>query len=86
MPYIKNERKAQLYNPNDLTTFANPTTAGELNFYITTILQHYFKHNGTNYQAINDISGAMTECLAEFRRRVVVDYENKKIQENGDCY
>jgi hypothetical protein len=41
---------------------------------------------GQSYQTFNDISGAMTEALAEFRRRIIVPYEDRKIKENGDVY
>jgi hypothetical protein len=78
MPYIKiGERKAAREHPSG---------AGELNFAITVLLIKYAYAKGLSYQTINDISGACTEALAEFRRRVVVPYEDKKIQENGDVY
>ena len=82
MPYIKEEDRQQLSGCGGRMS----KTAGELNYILTVIILEYFKNNGANYQAINDISGAMTECLAEFRRRIVVDYEEKKIKLNGDCY
>jgi hypothetical protein len=53
---------------------------------VTLLLKSYWTHSAKNYAAINDISGAMTEALAEFRRRVVVDYEDEKIKINGDIW
>ena len=46
----------------------------------------YIKRLGLNYQNINDIVGALDGAKAEFQRRVVVDYEKAKIEENGDVY
>lgn len=59
---------------------------GELNYQITLLLIQYWQNGPRSYQAINDISGACTEALAEFRRRIVVGYEKNKIIDNGDVY
>jgi hypothetical protein len=77
MPYIKQEarRYAEI----------GPTTAGELNFALTMLIKGYWE-DGKNYQAINDILGALEGCKAEFYRRVVVEYEQQKMKENGDVY
>ena len=80
MPYISQERRKVL----DAIPVA--TTPGELNYVLTMSLLDYWKTRPQNYQTINDISGAATEALAEFRRRVVVDFENQKALENGDIY
>ena len=77
MPYIKSDRYQ--------TAITHPGNAGELNYAITRLLIQYWMTHG-NYQGINDISGACTEALAEFRRRVVGKYEDQKIAENGDVY
>jgi hypothetical protein len=80
MPYISQERRKVL----DAIPVA--TTPGELNYVLTMSLLDYWKTRPQNYQTINDISGAATEALAEFRRRIVVDYENEKCNANGDLY
>ena len=86
MPYITEAAKLHLQscNPDGSEAFAR--VSGELNYQITMLLKTYWDNHGPNYQAINDIVGATAGALAEFQRRVVVDYENKKITENGDCY
>ena len=84
MPYITQERRAAL--AHTLTPKPDtPKNAGELNYVITMLLLQYWREHG-RYQAINDISGACTEALAEFRRRIVPKYEDQKIRENGDVY
>jgi len=79
MPYIK---------PSDRVIIMNgfsPTTAGELNYLITTEIIRYYNRN-KNYQAINDVVGALEGAKLEFYRRVAAPYEETKIQENGDVY
>ena len=77
MPYIDGERREKL-------RYQHPETAGELNYVFSGIAISYLKSKKLNYQTLNDISGAFTEALNEFRRRVIVPYELEKIAENGD--
>lgn len=80
MPYIEVEdRKAILAGDKVLTS-------GELNFAISDLLNTYIKDNGLNYSAMNDVMGALEGAKFEFYTRVVVPYEDKKIDENGDVY
>jgi hypothetical protein len=79
MPYIRNILRVAIAEGSP------PQNAGELNYCITKMLLEYMGDK-YDYQKLNDISGAMTEALAEFRRRVIVDYEQKKIETNGDVY
>ena len=78
MPYINEEQR--------LRASSCPVNAGELNFAVTVLIINYFQRSGQNYQAINDIVGALDSAKAEFQRRVVAPYEDKKIEENGDVY
>lgn len=79
MPYIAKEVREQLANGERM-----PSTPGELNYVFSGIAISYLKSKKLNYQTLNDISGAFTEALNEFRRRVIVPYELEKIAENGD--
>jgi len=63
-----------------------PKTPGQLNYLFTTMLSQYLQLNGTSYQTINDIVGALEGAKLEFYRRVAVPYEDQKIKENGDVY
>lgn len=78
MPYISKDRRRQL-------EYADERTSGELNYQITCLIREYWRRTG-NYQGINDIIGALEGAKAEFYRRIVVPYEDKKIVENGDVY
>lgn len=87
MPYIKQERRDELNTHGQFAPGDQPLTAGELNYAITVLLLQYWRQSGpANYQRINDIIGACEGAKVEFQRRIVGDYEDRKIIENGDCY
>lgn len=78
MPYIKKERRNFLLD----SPAENP---GDLNYIISECIQDYWVEH-QNYQAINDIIGALEGAKLEFYRRVAAPYEDQKIKENGDVY
>lgn len=80
MPYIKKKQR------NGFTGGGPALDAGELNYLLTLTVIEYVQDHGLSYKTLNDVSGALTECLAEFRRRVIAPYEDSKIAENGDVY
>jgi hypothetical protein len=81
MPYVPQKRRAALAHAG-----SKANDAGELNYQITRLLVFYTQHHGIKYKTFNDISGACTEALAEYRRKVVAPYEDVKCTENGDVY
>ena len=81
MPYIKETDRWHLEDGG------LAMTAGELNYQITTVIMEYLIGQGTtSYKSINDILGALEGAKLEFYRRIVVPYEQEKIEENGDVY
>lgn len=83
MPYVNAARRLML-NKQGIEGCEKP---GELNYLITQMLTRYFhRTGGANYQAINDILGALEGAKLEFYRRVAVPYEQMKMEENGDVY
>lgn len=78
MPYIKDESRSWAE--------ADPGTPGELNFAITSLLIGYLASSAGDYTTMNEIVGALECAKQEFYRRVMVPYENAKIEENGDVY
>lgn len=79
MPYIKQSDR-DLF---DIDVY--PNKPGELNYIFTKIAIQYWNER-KNYDAINDIVGALEGAKLEFYRRVAVPYEESKIKENGDVY
>lgn len=78
MPYISQDRRAFAVN--------NPETPGELNFALTRIINVYLRRQPYNYQTLNDVLGALEGAKLEFARRVLIPYEQDKLDLNGDCY
>ena len=90
MPYIlqKNREKfevALLQLEEELTEHGRgwfPAT-GELNFVISSLIWRLFDQR-PSYTLGNDLVGVLECVKAEFIRRRLNPYEDKKIQENGD--
>jgi hypothetical protein len=78
MPYVTKERRKEL-----LTVL--PDGPGDLNYLISDMLYEYWLGH-KNYRGINDIIGALECAKIEFYRRIVAEYEDAKIKENGDVY
>ena len=79
MPYIEKKQRPEVVEKG-------ATDAGELNYLLTYHILRYLNSMGLCYQTINDIVGALKCCSDEFYRRIVVPYEDKKIEMNGDVY
>lgn len=84
MPYIKKENRRHWINPSVdgfWSCIKHDTSAGDLNFLITTILH---KAGPKNYARINELIGVLECAKLELYRRIAVPYEDMKILENGD--
>jgi hypothetical protein len=80
MPYIDQKSR------NELQTGKSPSTPGELNYLISSLLSEYTKSKGVSYQTINDVLGACEGAKQEYYRRIAVPMENLKLSTNGDVY
>ena len=87
MPYIKQEQRKEL---EDFVTLLGqkllengPDNMGEYNYVITKLIHDYIYFNGLKYSNLNNIVGMLECAKAEFIRKVVSPYEEKKIKENG---
>lgn len=82
MPYINKELRPYY---DDFLNGLDIPGPGQLNYLITKLMQRYLDQDGgVSYSGINDVVGALESAKAEFQRRVVAPYEDKKIKENGD--
>lgn len=91
MPYIDEKKKKSLecyaaQISNIIEIGENCASPGELNYSIIQICKGYINKKGLNYWAINDIIGALECVKQEFYRRVAVEYEKIKIEQNGDVF
>jgi hypothetical protein len=74
-----------LKSTTDAISLNPPITIGDLNYVLTRTCQAYLKKQVIlNYQAYNDVIGAIECCKLEMYRRLVAPYEEEKIAENGD--
>lgn len=80
MPYISADAVRAL---TETVEFQTP---GDLNYAMSCTAALYLQEHGLSYKTLNDISGAFTEALAEFRRRIVVPYEELKRETGVDPY
>lgn len=60
-------------------------TPGELNFQITCLCDGYLAGN-LDYQALNDVQGALACVMNEVYRRIAAPYEDRKLAINGDVF
>lgn len=86
MPYITQERRKAL------ACLDSPKDEGELNYAITRMFLDYItdqsqqKSMWRNYAMFNKLVGVLECVKLEFYRRMVVSYEEEKVEENGDVF
>jgi hypothetical protein len=81
MPYVDAEARRRL------DAGESPTTAGELNYSITKLLNQYLERRGTpRYADWNEVIGVLECAKLEIYRRSIAPYEDHKMRENGDVY
>ncbi len=86
MPYIDSTDRSNIDKIlKDIMKF-EVSTMGQLNYIITRILHTYIEKNGSNYSNFNNIIGVLECVKLEYYRRIVSEYEELKIKENGDIY
>ncbi len=80
MPYIGDPNKRQILKPVEVAS-----DKGELNYQIfMTMVAYLERQEDRNYATISDALSSCIEAAEEFRRRVLVPYEDLKIEEKGD--
>ena len=85
MPYL-NERRREDFEPALTNMTLNVTHPGDLNYIINVLGRELARTLGDNYNAHNDVIGAMECAKQEYYRRVVAPYEDIKIEQNGDVF
>ncbi len=80
MPYIKDSDRREIARGR------NPVNVGELTYLISRVCDTYLNFHEDNYQTRAEITAALENTKLEFYRRIIVPYEDKKIEENGDMW
>jgi len=83
MPYIRKDMRPA-FDKHLKALGPHTTSAGDLNYCITVLVHEYLKAHGKSYSVMNDCIGVLDAAKMEFYRRIVVPYEDQKIEENGD--
>ncbi len=78
MPYVKKSDRIRLDEGGDAQT------PGELNYIITKTVDAYLNRTPRNYAKYNEVIGVLECAKLELYRRVIAEYEDTKIEENGD--
>lgn len=84
MPYIRQEDRERL-RPLLMGLPEAIKTPGEMAYVVTRLMLAYWRRK-PSYTTWAEMRGAIGDQVDEFRRRVVVDYEETKRGENGDCF
>ena len=87
MPYIAESDRQPFRRSLDLLG-ALIETPGELNYCITQLCGKYLliRDLEPRYGDYNEVIGVLECAKQEFYRRVVVPYEEKRIEESGDVF
>lgn len=81
MPYIKQENRTAMDEVVDLMEEVGVKADGDLNY----ILFKYCKYKiPLSYNNIKNFCGELRQCATEIERRILANYEDQKIIENGD--
>lgn len=81
MPYIERYKRHIMGKVVDLMADICVKADGDLNY----ILYKYCKyHIPKSYNNIKNYCGELRQCATEIERRILAEYEDKKIRENGD--
>lgn len=88
MPYITEDRR-EAFKDGIIELFSAMNhqidlSPGDLNYIFTVLIHAYVDIKGPNYRHYNDAVGALECCKLELYRRLIVPYEERKTQENGD--
>jgi len=94
MPYIKKSRRKhydklikELAKRISEKNIADCTLyCGDWNYCVTKLIKETIKasNEAKSYALMNEIIGMLECCKQEWYRREIADYEDLKIQENGD--
>ena len=81
MPYISKEQREPMDEVVEFMMAKGVKPDGKLNYILYKLCTMIVTPGYNNYK---NYLGELEECAAEIRRRLLAEYENSKILENGD--
>ena len=86
MPYIRPEGRPEI-DEALARVKKHVASVGDYNYAVTQLAVMHLLSQGTiSYTHLNSTYGMLQAATAEFYRRMVAPYEDRKCQENGDVY
>lgn len=83
MPYIKPKKRAALEDAiNEVYQLIN--SKGELNYVICELVGQLISESTLSYEKISNWISAVHDAELELRNRILNEYEDQKMDENGD--
>jgi len=83
MPYIEDEMKKEMKDAiDDLSIWIH--SKGDLNYVICELVGRFILDDNLTYTKISEKIDAVHDAETELRRRILIPYENIKIDQNGD--
>lgn len=83
MPYIS-EAAREAIDPHVPSLSENIHSVGDLNYVITRLALRLLEGQGVNYDNLSNITGTIRLSADEIVRRFISQYEDSKIESNGD--
>ena len=84
MPYINGFDRTRLEHLVKTMHLTEVDNAGQLNYLVTQLVHTFLGQHQEGYQNFNDALGALEGAKLELYRRYIAQYEDHKIQINGD--
>lgn len=81
MPYIKKEKRPEMDKIVKLMAKMGVKADGDLNYILFAFCKRQVKPSYNNYK---NFCGELRQCATEIERRLLAEYEIKKMFENGD--
>jgi len=81
MPYIKQSRREELKKVYNAMLDAKLLANGDINYLLFLYCKYEIDAGYNNYK---NFCGELRQCATEIERRILAEYEDQKIQENGD--
>jgi len=81
MPYIKQEERKSMDDVVNFMIEKGVEPNGKLNYILFKLCKKNVVPSYNNYK---NFIGELEECASEIRRRILSEYEDSKILENGD--
>lgn len=82
MPYITQPRRDHI-DPMMYGLSERIETPGDLAYVVYRLMLHYWRR-APSFARWAEMRGAVGDMADEFRRRVICEYEDQKMKENGD--